>query len=439
MGGCVVAYEDDEWPEELGSSGTHASQKGAQKEKSGTTDAETLKRFAVRKKTDVCLYNASSQLAAVALGFDIRSFNSARGGRASNASSADDASAKSAAATKKRDAHIGQRRDAYLAAVRDNFLHEPSPLHDVDFAHSSAFRHNTYHGVTARHRPTVDFTPMRFTETGDAQQQPQAQHDAMHVNGDASHDAPLQRAPVGDDAARNLALMSLSPSQDRQFIDVQRQLSDTSSSAYDTPTSTPKVTPQRMDSAGGTPSVGGVVVRFKESHASYTSTPLRSPTVKFSDQREYEGRGSPLHTDSQTPSPLLPPPPPSRRTDHTPTRTPPSAAAAAAAAASAERPVTLDITPRPRRPSILKSRTSPAHAVILQHQNSRATSTPSDSLSTGDDSFTSAPSGFSPATTTLSPAPEQTETSLLDIDVEGQRDDTTKPLALKHAHNLGVF
>ena len=517
--GCVTAYEDDEWPEELGvaarslQSGTAQSSSLPHQANGSAHELEGLKRFVERKRTDVCFYNMSASLAAVALGgFDIRRTNDAfsatgAGGGGGKTAAADvgtsndkTTTADNAKSSKKpRESHIGNRRDAYLAAVRDNILHEASDLSELqqDFASASGFRHNTYHGATTRARPTVNFdVPMRFTETNLYDEDASGACDQSVVTssndnrgatttpgtdggsvvsamtpGTSSYSgasSSLSPSRAGtDDYYHDMALISLSPSQDKQFI---RQFSDTSSSAFETPSSTtPKSTPSRLDSLNQNTSV-----RFDED-VNYSPS-VRSPAVKFSDKVDFGGRDQTMSSPSihgggsdvssltgsvDTPAPL--PPPPSRR-DSTPSHVTGSGNAPAPLppppsrrdstpnrhVATAERPVTLDIIARPRRSGGILKKPSPAHHSNVIYQSvTRTTTTPPpppttvESENTGDAgpfvSSSSSRSGIVPpgSSSSAEPAREQVreqvreQRTLLDIDVEGQRNDPTQPLRVK--------
>ena len=121
----ITDYEDDEWPEELGGGassrvlgGSHSSSLPYQAANGSAHEVEALKRFAERKKTDVCLYNMSSHLAAVALGFDVRrtndSFGNVKAAASGDVAGADKvATADNKSSSRKRESHIGNRRDAY--------------------------------------------------------------------------------------------------------------------------------------------------------------------------------------------------------------------------------------------------------------------------------------------------------------------------------------
>lgn len=140
-----------------------------------------------------------------------------------------------------------------------------------------------------------------------------------------------------------LALMSLSPSQDREFIELTRQHSDASSSILETPKTPQHVTFETSDSLDA----------------------FRLPN------------------------------PPSKNRKTQPT---------------AERPITLDIKPRPRptTSSILKKGVTP---------------TPSESV--GDDiSYVSARSTVEETP----PSKLERQATLLDLDVSGQKEDATKPI-----------
>jgi hypothetical protein len=295
---------------------------------------------------------------------------------------------------KNKDAFIGQRRDAYLAAVRDAFIEPESSYQHYQYSSSSG--HHTYHGVQNRYRPTVNFDqPLRFAET-------------TLGTGDGLSSSPSPSPRKSTDTDDSLIMFSVTP-------DYQRQVSD-SSSVFETPRTTPKTTPQRQfvkfEESFGRPAVPTPTHKRTSSNASTSS----NPSYEYGS-RDY---GAP---DYRLPSPGIqcPPPPPRRQQSGGDYREHP------------ERPGTLDIHPlgmRPRTQGGILKYSSPSHvgkhSSNSPNQKGLATPTTSDSGITGDDlSFMSARSRASPGST----PPHITHfKTLLDIDVEGQSDDSTEPL-----------
>ena len=418
----IVDYEDDEWPSDLG----EPKQSIPPSNGSTTLPATTagLKRFAVRKNTDTQLYKMAVTLAAVAVGFDIRISNTTA--IHPQLHNSEDDKRTVAPSHRKKGEFIGKRRDAYLAAVRDSFIEPELNCSEFNNAPSPGYSH-TYHGHGVRSRPSVNFNaPMRFTESkfeilNDRKRTPSGD-DAAAENrttpgitpGSAysassaysSSPSPLKSLHSDDD--NDLALISLSPSQDRTFI--ERQMSDTSSSVFETPKSTPKTTPQRYN------------VTFEDDDA------WRGPA--YPTRRPSSNSSTPSHNNSGTTtqqvngrySPSIWPPPPRRQEQGEANNLHHS---------TAERPVTLDIIPRPRpTPSILKKLSlSPAHTAVSTSTQSHVTPTPPDVTSSGD--HASPYAVMSPGST---PPHVRHQTTLLDIDVEGQWQDITTPLP---AHRQG--
>ena len=327
-----------------------------------------------------------------------------------------------------RDSFIGHRRDAYLSAVRDNFISPGADFHEV-YTNTTGYPHNTYHGTQTKYRPSVNFdVPMRFTETADpfsgANRAGGAGGGSNNNNANSSsraaaavssdtHTTPSTTGSVSPRKSSrssdcdDMALISLSPSQDKAFTEYQRQLSDTSSSVFETPKTTPKTTPQRYN------------VKFEDAiRQSPSYSHRRSPSNTSSISNPFhDARNFMSPTDGDIP--VIKPPP--RRQN--------SSSSDATVHGTPERPVTLDIIPRPRPHASILKRTSPVHIASRGSpgRTSRITPTPSDSISTGADdaSYVSARSAPSPGSTP--PHIEHMKT-LLDIDMEGQKADGTAPL-----------
>ncbi|XP_074645915.1 mitogen-activated protein kinase kinase kinase 10-like [Tubulanus polymorphus] len=391
-------YEDDEWPENPGDAKPNipSSYNGT----TGTSsESGSLKRFSESKRTDGALYNVAVLLAAVAAGFDIRLSNTT----AIHPSLHDpDDDEPSGTPMKKKDSFIGQRRDAYLAAVRDSFIEPESDYYQYSSDTSGYHPHHTYHGHQTRYRPSVNFDiPLRFTTEA---------YDAVGRNEQQStvSPSPSPRQSLSTDTDESgLAMYSSGPPE------YARQVSD-SSSVFETPRTTPKTTPQRQ------------FVKFEDSinrgggAAVPTPTHRRTPSnTSTSSNPSHDYYNYATSDPFRLPNPNLEPPPPQRgrRAEHP------------------ERPGTLDIhhiQPRPRpQPGILKY-SSPSHAAIVKQSptpKGMTTPTTSDSGITGDDaSFLSARSRTSPGST---PPHISHFRTLLDIDVEGQSEDITKPLLIQ--------
>ena len=433
----VSDYGEDEWPESLDEPVPPRSPRSNIPCYNGALSASesgSLKRFAVRKRSDMVLYNMAVILAAVATGFDIRISNtSAIHPRLHNVD--EDANIKP-----DKETFIGQRRDAYLAAVRDSFI-EPENYEHYQTTTSPGYPHHTYHGYQTRYRPPVNFDmPITFQQesagnTSAVDSSGSSKDDEMSGK-DRALDASPARRPSSDVDEQSWPMFT--PPSDVY----QRQTSDTGSScsaAFETPRGTPKTTPQRQyvkflehdgraqavappthrrtPSNTSTSSAGGVNSSCSSSHeptattASTTSTNTTT-TTSGGGKSDYD-----YSSDYRLPSPHPPLPP--RRLP--PTSEPPP-----------ERPGTLDINPlpglRPRPPGGILKYSSPGHMPPAKHSSPKVTTpTTSDSGITQDDfSFVSVRSRASPGST---PPHIATYRTLLDIDVEGQSDDSTKPLS----------
>ena len=356
------------------------------------------------------MYNMTMVLAAAALGFDIRLLSQKN---PQHPALAEDLNS---TPTRKRETFKG--RDAYRSAVKDNFL-EPSEV-DVLFTNAGG-AHNTFHGVQTRYRQSVNFdVPMRFSDTASSRTGSYQSYSEQQNNDKYSDNLTTPSSTTGSaspykspSTCDDLALISLSPSQDKAFIQRQLSQSDTSSSVFETPLATPRTTPQRL-------------VKFEDnmhqtspgySHqtSSYSLSQHRSPSATSSTSYDVYTRYVTPDDDAISAHALPAPPQTTRRQSnhdlqYTPHGTP-------------ERPGTLDIIPRPRPQPILKKNSSP---IYVSGRRSRTTPTPSDASMTGDDmSYQSARSAPSPGST---PPKICHLTTLLDIDVEGQNTDTTKPI-----------
>ncbi len=447
----VPDYEEDEWPEFPGDpkSASYNSYNG-----NATEMGPALRRLLFRRPsaTTSTLCNMTVILASVAAGFDIRTANYTAiqpragaseeqqpdmvvsplymtGGPAAGVSGSGapvpasrsvwnhTGTASSAPTYNSRDtSFIGNRRDAYLSAVRDNFISPGSDFHEV-YTSATGYPHNTYHGTQTKYRPSVNFdVPMRFAEAVDPFSNSSGAA-ATSRHSTPGHPADTTTSTTGSVSPRkssllsecdDMALISLSPSQDKAFTEYQRQLSDTSSSVFETPKTTPKTTPQRYN------------VKFEDAlRQSPSYSHRRSPSNTSSISYPFhDARNFTSPTDGDIP--VIKPPP--RRQN--------SSSSEVTVHGTPERPVTLDIIPRPRPHASILKRTSPVHIASRSSpgRTSRITPTPSDSMSTGADdaSYVSARSAPSPGST---PPHIEHMRTLLDIDMEGQKADGTAPIS----------
>jgi len=368
------------------------------------TNVQTVKRLNTLKRTEAVICNIGAMLAGVAIGFDVRTnVNS----RMATVDSTDN-----------------------LSAVR---------LHHVTEA-STVGQHHTYHGCHTRYRPTVNFNlPIRFAESSyddycsnrDVFMTPSSEHHttssadsrrttpSLSARSFFSADSSCQSPPsnkqsVADSASyADLALISLSPSTDEAFVECQRQFSDTGWAVVDTSTWTCKSTPKCY----AVKCEDTACVQTPAAAASNYGSPAVSSYCLASDAVD-----APCSAETDTdagsqclagiPSPLCPPPVsrrPVSQEQH----------------ALAERPVTLDIIPRPRPlPGILKN-VSPIH--VTPYSSPRSRVTPSSDGSAGHTQSQSPYHTVNQHRLSLSAVQRKT---LLDIDAEGQTADSTKPLTV---------
>lgn len=425
-------YEDDEWPENLGESKLRATSSATPIHMAN--DSDTLKRTAAHKRIDNVLYNIGAILASIAAGFDIR-----------------------LSGTVALHPHLtesGDKLSAIPSAI-DNIAVDSvsNGRNDLQFTSSSGALHHTYHGCQTRYRPTVNFDiPIRFTESvsydpvvinsfHDTRTTPSSDNrttpsaDSRRTtpslsgasffstgSGGGNNQSPRKLSVEDTTSNADLALISLSPSTDRAFVEFQRQLSDVSSATFDaSPWTTPQSTPQRH------------CIRFEDGVRPSPSTTVpvghhRSPSVT-SGCSAADGSVQRLGCDGDSeaglrcqtgiPSPICPPPAPRRSTSQE-------------RHGSAERPVTLDIIPRPRPHAGILKYASPVHVSAVTHASPRPKVTPTplevtseDGINIGIHSFIQSP----PVTANASPRLYiDHRKNLLDIDVEGQKADGTKPL-----------
>ena len=454
-------YEDDEWPDLMGDG---RNRHGSPFFNGSATELSVSRRFPFRKRRDTALYNMAVILAAVATGFDIRLCNTTGRHPRTFVEGEESGSIQSLHSsivsihdspaldrTSRRDSQVStdshrlRNRDAYFAAVRDSFIEPESDYQGYHYTATPGFHHNTFHGIQTRFRPSVNFdVPLRFTEAVDGWGKDPRITPSTTDSGVSPHKSS-RSSDIED-----IALISLSPSQDKAFLEYQRQMSDTSSSMYETPKTTPKTTPQRYNvkfEEGIRNSPSSLSHQRSPSNTSSSSIPSHDYAAKYSSS----GYDSDPHYPNAH---AIRPPPAWRQNSVTEIQQ-----------ATPERPITLDIIPRPRPHA---KKTSPVHMAnnhssprsritptpsdsisagdesssyasarsssihIINNRSSprsRITPTPSDSISAGGDdaSYLSARSAPSPGST---PPHIDHRKTLLDIDVEGQDKDATAPLPL---------
>lgn len=366
------------------------------------TNVQTVTRASTLKRTEAVICNIGAMLASVVIGFDVQS-----------------------------DVFTSVSADSLSAA---KFRHVTEGLKDHNVA---VEQHHTYHGCHTRYRPTVNFNlPIRFAESSyddysnrDCYMTPSSDHHTVSsadsrrttpslsgrsfFSADSScQSPPSNKQSVADSASyADLALISLSPSTDEAFVEYQRQFSDTGWAVVDTsawtPKSTPKSQPMKCEDISNV------------SQTAATGSNYQSPTVSSCCSASDAVRGPcSAETDSDVgsqclagiPNPLSPPPAPRRPVSHE-------------QQGLAERPLTLDIIPRPRPlPGILKN-VSPIH--VTPYSSPRSRVTPS---SDGSTSRTQSPyHTINQHRLSLSADHRRT---LLDLDAEGQTADSTKPLSV---------
>lgn len=110
------------------------------------------------RKTDTSLYHMSTILASVAMGFDIGIANTRAIHPHLHSPDVDDDRS-----VRKRDSYINNRRDAYLAAVRDAFIEPEGDFRSYQ-APPQGYWH-TYHGPQNRHRPSIPMGTEPFNVT----------------------------------------------------------------------------------------------------------------------------------------------------------------------------------------------------------------------------------------------------------------------------------
>ena len=370
-----------------------------------TPAATPTSLFARGRKTDNSLYHMSTMLAAVAMGFDIGIANTRAIHPYLHCPSAEEERG-----MKKRDSYINNRRDAYLAAVRDAFIEPEGDFRSYQ-APPPGYWH-TYHGVQARQRPSLNLdyeslSPAFTQADSDFSNQAGAvtfnlnAHTTSHRSSLAESEAststpttehtvifnrhlPLDNTldssspkPAGQDAKNKPQRRSVTFEDDFGQADLSKLsgsvAAGSSSYMYN---STHKRTPSNTSTSSG-------VLDQQDSHQTFSTNFMPSAL------------NSPDHTSLQQPVP------PRRRPGAEP----------------AQRPTSLDVGgPGSSTPVHIRYPSSPGYGQV---RSGRAQG--------GEDPlpYVTTRSHLSPGNTPPHIAHQKT---LLDIDVEGQNQDATRPL-----------
>lgn len=510
---CVLDYEDDEWPENL--LGDSKLRMSSSYTSTGFLEGEPQRRGSSgRRRSDVILYNVAAMLACVGAGFDIRMSSMAVGSHALIASTSSlSHSHQRGASEQVTPVHLRQHGTSLHQPATANGAGESdflrlnelalSPLPPPPLPPPSG--QGTYHVTGSqpplRHRrPSVNFDvlPVRFTEScyedllvqsssssifadnpktpsSDNRTTPSADSRTTPSVSGASYSIGSQsprKTSVDDMNETDLVLISLSPSTDKAFVEYQKQLTD-SGSVFESPwIATPKSTPQRhavkFDDGIGQTSPPSAISGNSTQPQSHHSQHHRSPSTTSSCSVGPVG-GSGQDGLTRYPSeaeaaeglrcqasgiPSVIGPPPAHRSASQERQQ-------IGGGGSAERPVTLDIIPRPRPHASILKRASPIHtasqpttrgAPQATRGGPKVTSSSSISAETISNrsrdvestaSFHSAVAEVAEASASaVSPAGSYTTTTsslfsfdqaktLLDIDMDGQKADGTKPLPAK--------
>ncbi|KAK3093744.1 hypothetical protein FSP39_019606 [Pinctada imbricata] len=380
---------------------------------------ETIRRK-TENKTDNALLNIAAMLVGLSMGCDIRGL----------VTNKDDKMSK----RKSKESHIGNRRDAYNAAVRDSFI-ESDEMLSYRFNSPSGYLHNTYHGYQTRHRPSLNFedVPIRFTEQND-------QYSTLTSTSTLTSQSTVKRRSYYDSSDAS-TITSPSPIH----TNLQRQSSDSSNyetprtsknhrhsvtfedeykpdyrdykSSYNThrrsPSNTSNTNPD-CDTRGQhqqgefTRSSSGLWNDNVRSSSPWSESSSQNSSPWHESKKDYHSR---QQEDSEPPPPI----PPRRRNLNLQNGD-----------AHAERPTTiLNIGPRNRPryavPAPIPTPTNKHESPQWVDKNDGNVETP----------YYSTRSSLSPGHT---PPHIQHQTTLLDIDVDGQSNDSTQPL-LRHTPN----
>lgn len=364
--------------------------------------------FVKGKRTDCAMYYMSTLLASVAMGFDIGIANT----RAIHPN-LHSPSAEEDRSMKKRDSYINNRRDAYLAAVRDSFI-EPEGDFRAYQSPPPGYWH-TYHGVQHRQRPGIPLdTDIQSPVMTDSDFNNQA---AGGGYGDDSVHTASHRLSYTDSEASGLS--GTTPSTERTVV-YNCQLS--SEVTIDLPAKPTNLDPGNKSQRRS--------VTFEDdfippdySKANSNSTfdcHRRTPSNTSNSSATFDHQDSNYvstdyflapHPDYNSTTPQLQqqqPVPPRRRSGAEP----------------AQRPTTLDVGGATRAmPLQIKHSVSPGYVI-----------NPARGKGSGEDYLQSYSnrSHMSPGST---PPHISHQKTLLDIDVEGQNQDATRPLV---HHSMGT-
>lgn len=467
----VLDYEDDEWPENL--LGDSKLRMSSSYTSSSFLEGESQRRGSGgRRRTDVILYNVAAMLACVGAGFDIRMSSMAAGGSHSLVASASSLSHQQRGMELSTPVHMRQHQTttANGGAAESEVLR----LHELVMSPPPSMMSSSCAGALYQatggqppmryRRPSVNFDvlPVRFTEScyedlllqsstvvvdnrttpsSDNRTTPSADSRTTPSVSGASYSIGSQsprKTSVDDMNETDLVLISLSPSTDKAFVEYQKQLTD-SGSVFESPwTATPKSTPQRHavkfedGIRQASPSVSGNSSQPHHSQPHHGSPSTTSSCsvghvvggqdglTRYSSEAEVaEG----LRCQASGIPSVIGPPPAHRSASQERQQL----------GGSAERPVTLDIIPRPRPHASILKRASPIHTA--QTRASKVTSSISETTSNRsrdvESSYHSATeASTSPGSYTTAFSFELPKT-LLDLDMEGQKADGTKPLPAK--------
>ncbi|KAK0043287.1 mitogen-activated protein kinase kinase kinase 11 [Biomphalaria pfeifferi] len=364
--------------------------------------------FVKGKKTDSSFYHMSTILASVAMGFDIGIANT----RAIHPS-LHMPSGEEERSMKKRDSYINNRRDAYLAAVRDAIIEPEGDFRSYQ-APPPGYWH-TYHGVQARQRPSLqtwetDTPPLSAFNDSDFNNQVLG---PAYTNYTASHRSSF--------AESEASITTSTPTTERTVI-YNRQLStesnlDTSSKPAGQETANKL---QRRSVTFEDDFIPADMGKLNNSglYNSHRRTPSNTSNTSANidplDTRQNTHNDYFLipHPDYNSSSPHQQQPVPPRRRS---------------GAEPAQRPTTLDVGVARTYPIHLKYPASPGYGLNRESGRGRGGVVGEESTP-----YFSSRSRLSPGNTPPHIAHQKT---LLDIDVEGQNQDATRPLVY---HNSGA-
>ncbi|KAH9509317.1 hypothetical protein Btru_046766 [Bulinus truncatus] len=353
--------------------------------------------FVKGKKTDSSLYHMSTILASVAMGFDIGIANTRAIHPSLHMPSVDDERS-----LKKRDSYINNRRDAYLAAVRDAIIEPEGDFRSYPGPPPGYW--HTYHGFQARQRPSLHWeseTPLNDSDLSSQAVGP------AYTNYSTSHRSSF---------AESEASVS-TPTTERTVI-YNRQLSaesnlDTSKPAGQEAGNKPQRRSVTFEDDFIPPDLSKINSsnmynshRRTPSNTSNSSTTADQLDMKYNVTTDYFLIPHTPEPSSHQQQPV----PPRRRPGGEP----------------AQRPTTLDVGGAKTYPIHLKYPASPGYGYSRDSGRGRGVG--------GEETtpYFSSRSRLSPGNTPPHIAHQKT---LLDIDVEGQNQDVTRPLV---HHNVGA-